>query len=201
MAKGRYAQALEDSLQDEISQLQVVQIQQQAAQGQQQAVGDAEYGAAGAAPEAEKVAKKAAEVGEEAAKESADRSDVVLRGVPATVPPPMAQPSPASPPLSVAAPARSAAPQGAPTATTQGMVETLDQRIDRLNNIRTWLQQDDDLARLIDGIIGKQVRASERRQARLSVVLNVVFLLAGWGLSLISTPSAASATLGHILGH
>lgn len=185
MAKGRYAQALEDSLQDEISLLHIAQRQQSSLAAQsQQAVGGASFGAPQAA--ASQMPAPAPEA------EEAEDERVLRDAAPGSAPPPAAfRPMPAAPP-----PPRVAA-KGAPPA-VQHMVETLDERIGRLNNIREWLQQDDDLARLIDGIIGKQVRASERRQARLSVVLNVVFLLAGWGLSLISTPSSA---LGHIFGH
>lgn len=95
---------------------------------------------------------------------------------------------------SAPAPQRAVAPPPAPASaaaplpTTHATVANLDQRIGRLMQVRDWIQEDGDIARLIDTVIGKQVQSSERRQARLTVVLNVIFLLAGWALSLVASP-------------
>lgn len=107
-------------------------------------------------------------------------------------PPPYAQPAPGSaygqaspaPAPPPAPPQRAASPL--PDARTT--VGNLDQRIARLMQVRDWIQEDGDIARLIDTVIGKQVRSSEQRQARLAIILNIVFLLAGWALSLIASP-------------
>jgi hypothetical protein len=93
-------------------------------------------------------------------------------------------------PVPQAPPAPSAA---APLPKQQTTVASLDQRITRLIQVRDWIQEDGDIARLIDTVIGRQVRSSERRQARFAIVLNVIFLLAGWLLSLVATP-------GHLFG-
>lgn len=104
-----------------------------------------------------------------------------------------AAPGAYAPPTAVRAPA----PAAAPLPDQHTTLVNLDQRIGRLIQVRDWIQEDGDIARLIDTVIGKQVQSSERRQARLSVALNVIFLLAGWVLSLIAAPTA----IGHIFGH
>ena len=94
-------------------------------------------------------------------------------------------PQAAAPPSS-----RSAAPPAKKAGPTQAeMVAGLDVRLARLTQVRDWISEDGDIARLIDSVIGRQVSASERRQARFGVILNVIFLLGGWALSLISTPA------------
>ncbi|MBA3826075.1 MAG: hypothetical protein H0X24_19520 [Ktedonobacterales bacterium] len=95
------------------------------------------------------------------------------------------------------APARAPAPASvaAPLPSTHTTLANLDQRIVRLMQVRDWIQEDGDIARLIDTVIGKQVQSSERRQARLAVALNVIFLVAGWALSLVASPGLFSHLL------
>lgn len=85
----------------------------------------------------------------------------------------------------------------APTPAAREIVEQIDHRIERLEQVRDWIDEDEHLAHLIDSVIGKQVRASERRQARFNVLLNVIFLLAGWLLSLAGTPANLIQSLAH----
>jgi flagellar biogenesis protein FliO len=75
----------------------------------------------------------------------------------------------------------------------------LDQRIVRLEQLRSWMGEDPDLGRLIDTSIGSQVHASERRQRFFAGTLGIITLVAGWLLSAVSPP-AALASLLH-LGH
>ncbi|HEV8192332.1 MAG TPA: hypothetical protein VGP82_12765 [Ktedonobacterales bacterium] len=75
----------------------------------------------------------------------------------------------------------------------------LDQRIVRLEQLRSWMGEDPDLGRLIDTSIGSQVHASERRQRFFAGTLGVITLVAGWLLSAVSPP-ASLASLLH-LGH
>jgi hypothetical protein len=51
--------------------------------------------------------------------------------------------------------------------------------------MRDWLR-DDTLRAMVDDVIGRQVRASERRQVAYSAVVGVVSLIAGWLLSGVS---------------
>jgi hypothetical protein len=117
--------------------------------------------------------------------------------------PPPAPPSGAlaPPPPQSTAPAPAAAPPrfgAAPAMPTQDqIVAGLDQRLMRLMQVRDWIQQDGDIARLLDTVIGNQVRKSERRQARFNIILNVIFLVAGWALSVIASPSAIAAFFHH----
>lgn len=80
-----------------------------------------------------------------------------------------------------------------------GTLGALDQRIVRLEQLRTWMGEDPDLGRLIDTSIGSQVHASERRQRLFAGTLGVITLVAGWLLSAVSPP-ATLATFLH-LGH
>jgi len=74
-------------------------------------------------------------------------------------------------------------------------IAVLDGDIERLRQIREWLQ-DDRLRALVDNAIGQQTRASERRQATWSTMIALVSLLAGWGLSAVSP-----AVVGKIFSH
>jgi hypothetical protein len=67
----------------------------------------------------------------------------------------------------------------------------LDERLTRLTQMRDWLR-DDTLRVMVDDVIGRQVRASERRQAVYSAVIGIVSLMAGWLLSAISPISLAT---------
>lgn len=68
-------------------------------------------------------------------------------------------------------------------------------QIQRLNQIRSWVSEDPSFSYLVDNIIGKQVKASERRQQIYSVVFGVASLVAGWLLSAFTLP------VTHIFGH
>lgn len=70
----------------------------------------------------------------------------------------------------------------------QTMVQALDERLGRLERVRDWIEEDDDMAQFIDSILSKQYKALERRLARSNIVQNIVFLFAGWVLSLVGTP-------------
>lgn len=110
--------------------------------------------------------------------------------------PPTGAPLPPSAP----APGYGGAPPAAKQAarpTQAEMVAGLDQRVTRLIQVRDWISEDGDIARLIDSVIGRQIRASEQRQARFGVFLNAVFLIAGWALSLVGTPAALAGLLHH----
>jgi hypothetical protein len=67
----------------------------------------------------------------------------------------------------------------------------LDKRLTRLTQMRDWLR-DDTLRVMVDDVIGRHVRASERRQAAYSAVIGIVSLMAGWLLSAISPISLAN---------
>jgi hypothetical protein len=69
-------------------------------------------------------------------------------------------------------------------------LEQLDERLARLTQIRDWLR-DDRLQSMVDDVIGQQVRASERRQVKYSVVIGIASLVAGWLLSAVSPISLA----------
>jgi hypothetical protein len=111
-------------------------------------------------------------------------------------PPAPAQAAPAASASAPAAPPRfGAAPQPVPTQTQ--IVAGLDQRVARLMQVRDWISEDGDIARLIDTVIGRQVQSSEKRQARFSIILNVIFLGAGWALSVVASPTVLSNIFQH----
>lgn len=96
--------------------------------------------------------------------------------------------------IPTSAPVKGAAPAASPAA--QDIVGAIDARIERLAQVRDWIDEDDELAGLIDSVIARRIRESERRQARFNVVLNAVFLIMGWLLSLVGTPSALTTLIG-----
>ncbi len=75
-----------------------------------------------------------------------------------------------------------------PSEAAEEIIAALDQRISRLERVRDWIDEDHELATLIDTTIGNQVKKEMRRQRRFNVVLNVSLLILGWLLSLLSTP-------------
>lgn len=79
----------------------------------------------------------------------------------------------------------------ASTIAGQSSLAHLDERLTRLTQMRDWLR-DDTLRAMVDDVIGRQVRASERRQVAYSAVVGVVSLIAGWLLSGISPIFVAS---------
>jgi hypothetical protein len=107
--------------------------------------------------------------------------------------------APAAPETVRRAPAGEAATAKAPAPSdaAEEIVAALDQRIYRLEHVRDWIAEDNELAALIDKVIGNQVESAMRRQRRFSVFVNVVLLLAGWLLSLLATPN----NIFHFLPH
>jgi hypothetical protein len=79
--------------------------------------------------------------------------------------------------------------------TIAAMDANLGEQIQRLNQIRSWVSEDPAFSNLVDNIIGKQVKASERRQQIYSVVFGVASLIAGWLLSAFTLP------VTHLFGH
>lgn len=113
--------------------------------------------------------------------------------------------APPPPPAEASAPAAAAPPSYAPPApgaaslpTTNAILTSLDQRINRLEQVRAWIGEDGEMARFLDTVIGQQVKSSERRQARLAVVLNIIFLIAGWALSYFLSPTNITNVLPHL---
>jgi hypothetical protein len=79
--------------------------------------------------------------------------------------------------------------------TLAAMDADLGLQIQRLNQIRSWVSEDPDFSHLVDSIIGKQVKASERRQQIYSVIFGAASLIAGWLLSAFTSPAT------HLIGH
>jgi hypothetical protein len=83
------------------------------------------------------------------------------------------------------------------TPAVREIVEEIDRRISRLEQVRDWIDEDEYLAHLIDSVIGKKVKASEQRQARRNIIVNVIFLLLGWLLSILATPANIVSLFPH----
>jgi primosomal protein N'' len=83
------------------------------------------------------------------------------------------------------------------TPAAREIVEEIDRRISRLEQVRDWIDEDEYLAHLIDSVIGKQVKTSEQRQARKNIIMNIVFLLLGWLLSILATPANIVSLFPH----
>ncbi|HEV2457721.1 MAG TPA: hypothetical protein VGS80_05095, partial [Ktedonobacterales bacterium] len=91
--------------------------------------------------------------------------------------------------------AQAAAPQAA--ALGSHAIAALNQRITRLEELRSWMGEDPELGRLIDATIGAQMRAAEQRQRLFSGLIAVASLVAGWVLSTISLPAILYGFLHH----
>jgi hypothetical protein len=87
-------------------------------------------------------------------------------------------------------------PKMGKSAPLTGNLAKLSDRIMFLQELQESMQEDPELLRFVDNVIGQQVQATERRQTRLTVILSVVSLVAGWLLSLIGTP----ANIAHLMG-
>jgi hypothetical protein len=77
----------------------------------------------------------------------------------------------------------------AKSAPLTGDLARLVERTEFLEDLREHMQEDPELLRFVDSVIGQRVHASERRQTRLAIALGVFSLLAGWLLSLVGTPA------------
>lgn len=80
----------------------------------------------------------------------------------------------------------SAAQVVVPVPTDAASLRALDERITRLMQIRTWIEQDKSLMDMVDDVIGKQVRNATRQQMLFSTMIGVASLIVGWLLSAIS---------------
>jgi hypothetical protein len=82
-------------------------------------------------------------------------------------------------------------PKLSKSAPLTGNLAKLVERVQFLEDLQEQMQEDPELLRFVDSVIGQRVHASERRQARLSVGLGVASLIAGWLLSIVGTPLLA----------
>lgn len=89
--------------------------------------------------------------------------------------------------------------RGASTAEMVHQIENMELLIARLRQVKDLLKQDTRLLPLVDGYIGQQVHAMEKRQARLNIVLAVVTTLVGvilgWLLSAVTPVSVLLSLL------
>jgi hypothetical protein len=76
-------------------------------------------------------------------------------------------------------------------------VELLAARTERLGQIKMWITTDGDLLPLIAKVAGDVEGRFLRRNLAVNVVLSTIFLIAGWLLSTVATPT----NLGHIFRH
>jgi hypothetical protein len=71
-----------------------------------------------------------------------------------------------------------------------GVAAALQRQQQRLTTLTEWLADDPQLRNLVDGAIGRQVAASERRQRIYGAILGIASLVVGWLLSLFATTDA-----------
>jgi hypothetical protein len=71
-------------------------------------------------------------------------------------------------------------------------VDALSLQIDRLQTLQSWVNSDPDLLSPIGKMVGINVTTSFRKNLMWSIVLGVIFLFAGWLLSIVATPSTLS---------
>jgi hypothetical protein len=103
----------------------------------------------------------------------------------------------------VISPPDAAAPAEEAIAADQGdieqrkAVELVTIRVNRLEQIKGWITTDGDLLPLIAKVAGDVEGRFLRRNLAVNVALSTIFLIAGWLLSIVATPT----NLGHIFTH
>jgi hypothetical protein len=72
----------------------------------------------------------------------------------------------------------------------QRAIEILTIRQEQLQQISSWIANDKDLLPSIRKIFEEDETGRARRALLLNILLSTIFLLAGWGLSIIAPPSS-----------
>ena len=72
----------------------------------------------------------------------------------------------------------------------QRAIEVLTNRQHQLEQIRSWIQSDADILPSIRKIFEDDERKRARQALLINIALSTIFLLAGWGLSLIASPAS-----------
>ncbi len=75
-------------------------------------------------------------------------------------------------------------------------IALLDTRTQRLSDIKQWITEDSDLLPLIARVVGDIESKYMRRNLIINILLSTIFLLAGWLLSIVATPT----NLVHLFG-
>ncbi|HLZ21629.1 MAG TPA: hypothetical protein VKQ30_05870 [Ktedonobacterales bacterium] len=76
-------------------------------------------------------------------------------------------------------------------------IRLLTTRRDRLHVLEDWSKEDPDLMRSIDEVIVNQLKASKRRQRRITFALAITSLIVGWLLSAIAPVTVIARLVGH----
>ncbi len=96
-----------------------------------------------------------------------------------------------------AAPAHGNAPSALGSSEQSAGVESLDATAERLKYIRDVLNTDPALVPHVARAVGVEEGKYLRRNLMLNVVLSTIFLIAGWLLSTVATPTTLSRIFGH----
>lgn len=74
--------------------------------------------------------------------------------------------------------------------------------LSRLKQMKEWLQEDERLLPVVDGVIGQQVKAAEKRanalNVQIAVITTFIGALLGWLLSSVQGPASL---LSHVFTH
>lgn len=68
-------------------------------------------------------------------------------------------------------------------------IDALSAQIERLQMLQSWMKEDPTIVGPVGRAVGAETGQSFRKNLFWSVILGVVFLLAGWLLSVIATPA------------
>ena len=98
------------------------------------------------------------------------------------------------------------APAGAASATVgvaaKPTLDDLTVFLSRLKQMKEWLQEDERLLPVVDGVIGQQVKAAEKRanalNVQIAVITTLIGALLGWLLSSVQGPASL---LSHVFTH
>lgn len=83
------------------------------------------------------------------------------------------------------------------TARDDVLAEQGDRILEHMTQIRTWLNTEPELRPMAKRFVGELESRSLRQNVMLNVVLSTIFLLAGWLLSVVATPTLLARVFGH----
>jgi DNA-binding protein H-NS len=76
-------------------------------------------------------------------------------------------------------------------------IQKMVDQVEFLEELQWRVQENPEILRFVDSVVGNQVKLTEKRQSRLALVYAILSLIAGWLLSLLGTPE----NIAHLFSH
>ena len=78
---------------------------------------------------------------------------------------------------------------GDPAGDQTPSIDALSAQIERLQTLQSWMKEDPTIVGPVGRAVGAETGQSFRKNLLWSVILGVIFLFAGWLLSIVATPA------------